>query len=311
MENSGLMRLSRRDFIARGLVTSSALTLAPEALLSAADAVRKTPPIVVFTKVYQEVKLNFEESADITAEAGLDGVDSPVRPAGEVLPERAEEDLPKYVEMLRRRNLTLPLMTTAITSTGSPQAEALLRLAKKLGIQYYRLGFIQRQAEASAAKQMAEVRAQLKELVALNKEIGICGLLQNHSPAGSTVYFGGDLSELREAVEGFAPEQLGIAFDIGHALRVHGDDWRERFEKLRTHFKIAYVKDVQRKGDWVALGKGDIGKTEYFRLLKEMGYSAPVSLHIEYEWAENGKKNRDLLLKVLKENSQVLRGWLA
>jgi sugar phosphate isomerase/epimerase len=213
------------------------------------------------------------------------------------------------VELLRRKNLSMPLITTAITNTGSAQAETMLRLAKRLGIQFYRLGFIQRQADASATKQMAEVKAQLKDLVALNKEIGICGLLQNHSPSGNTVYFGGDLSELREAVEGFAPEQLGIAFDIGHALRVHGDDWRGKFEKLKPHFKIAYVKDVKRDGDWVALGQGDIEKTGYFGLLRALGYAAPVSLHIEYEWAEGGRKNRDLLLKVLKANAQVLRGW--
>src|SRR5437899_2960845 len=195
LKNRGSARLSRRDFIARSLVTSSALGLGRAALLSAAEGVKMGPPIVVFTKVYQELKLTFEESADLTAEAGLDGVDSPVRPAGEVLPERAQEDLARYVELLHRKNLTMPLITTGITSTGSPKAESLLRLAKRLGIQYYRLGFIQRQADATATKQMAEVKAQLTELVALNKEIGICGLLQNHSPAGNTVYFGGDLSE--------------------------------------------------------------------------------------------------------------------
>jgi sugar phosphate isomerase/epimerase len=286
------------------------LAFAPANLLPAAEATRRVPPIVVFSKVYQELNLTLEESADITAEAGLEGIDCPVRPAGQVLPERAAEDLPRFVELLRRKNLQLPLLATAITGVGSTQVEALLKLAKRLGIGYYRLGFIERQGDAPAAKQMAEVRARLKELVALNKEIGICGLLQNHSPAGRTVYFGGDLSEMREAVQGFEPEHLGIAFDIGHALRVHGDDWRAQFEKLMAHFRIAYVKDVQRKGDWVALGQGDIGKTGYFQLLKQLGYSAPVSLHIEYDWAENGKKNRDLLLKVLKENSEVLRGWL-
>jgi len=176
---------------------------------------------VVFTKVYQELKLPFDEAADITSEAGLDGVDSPVRPGGEIVPNAQWTICRDTSRSCTEGTCGLPLLTTAITNTASPHAETLLRLAKRLGIQFYRLGFIERQAGAFAAKQMAEVKAQLKDLAALNKEIGICGLLQNHSPSGRTNLFRWDLSELHEAVKGFASEQLGIAFDIGHALVVH------------------------------------------------------------------------------------------
>jgi len=70
------------------------------------------------------------------------------------------------------------------------------------------------------------------------------------------------------------------------------------------------VKDVKRTGGWVPLGQGDMALPGISSLLKDLGYHAPISLHIEYDWAENGKKNRDLLLKVLKQNSAVLRKWL-
>jgi len=139
----------------------------------------------------------------------------------------------------------------------------------------------------------------------------MCILLQNHSPSGNTVYLGGDLSELEQAVDGFDPEQIGVAFDIGHALVVHGDKWREYFEALRPHFKIAYVKDVKRTGSWVPFGQGDIAGTGYFKLLREMNYIAPISLHIEFEWQEPGKpKSRERLAQVLRESGQTLRGWL-
>jgi len=268
--------------------------------------------VVVFSKIYQELKLNFDEAASLTAEAGLDGIDCPVRPGGEILPERAEEDLPRYFEVLRRNNLQLPLLTTGITSTATPHAEAVLRLAKKMGVLFYRLGFIDRKKDVPVMNQVREVREQLKGLAALNKEIGIGGMLQNHSPSGTTVYFGGNLEELRQTVEGFDPAQLGIAFDIGHALVVHGDKWRDEFEQLKPHFKIAYIKDVTRTGSWVPFGKGDIAATGYFTLLKTMRYQSPISLHIEYDWTENGKaKNRAALLKALRDSSQVLRQWLS
>src|SRR5262252_8664425 len=122
------MKLSRREFIDRTFKGSSAVALCGTQALRAGAAEKKTPPIVVFSKIYQELKLNFDEAASLTAEAGLDGIDCPVRPGGEILPERAEEDLPRYFEVLRRNNLQLPLLTTGITSTATPHAEAVLRL---------------------------------------------------------------------------------------------------------------------------------------------------------------------------------------
>ena len=54
------------------------------------------------------LNLDFEQSAAITAEAGLNGVDVPVRPKGEVEPEKVLDELPRYAEELRRRNSQCP-----------------------------------------------------------------------------------------------------------------------------------------------------------------------------------------------------------
>jgi len=305
-----LATLTRRDFLLRSGLASAGFAVAGEGGFLSRAAEGLAVPIVVFTKVYQPLKLNFAEAAALTAEAGLDGVDSPVRPAGEILPERAAEDLPAYVEALRKRGLRMPLLTTAITSTASPRAESLLRTAKKLGVQHYRLGFRERVKEGPWEKQLREIKAQLKDLAALNKEIGIGAILQNHSPSGLT-YVGGDLDELWETVSDFDPAQIGVAFDIGHALIVHGDGWRPRFEKLKSHLKTVYIKDATRAGRWVKFGEGDIGGTGYFELLKQIGYHAPISMHIEYDWLPKGElETRAGLLKVLRENLQVLKGWM-
>ena len=267
---------------------------------------------MVFSKVYQELKLSFEEAAAITAEAGLDGIDCPLRPAGEILPERAKDELPQYIEVLRRQNLQLPLLTTAITGVASPHAETILRLARKLGVQFYRVGFANRDPAVGSSKQVAAMKAQLKDLAALNKQIGICGLVQNHSSSGNTEYLGGNLAELIQVVEGFAADQIGVAFDIAHALVMHGENWRGYFEQLKPHFKIAYVKDVKRQGGWVPFGEGDIARTGYFQELKALGYRAPISLHIEYDWSDKGQnKTRAALVKALKASSGKLRQWLA
>jgi sugar phosphate isomerase/epimerase len=267
------------------------------------------PPIVAFSKVYQELKLDFAQAAELTGEVGLDGIDCPVRPGGEILPEHAADELPRYVEVLRKHGLQMPLLTSGITSVASPQAETILRVARKLGVQYYRLGFINRDPAVPWKKQLAEVRSKLNELAALNREIGIGALFQNHSSTGQTSLLGGNLEEMVELVDGFAPNEIGVAFDIGHALVMHGEKWRGYFDQLKPHFSVAYVKDVKRPASWVPFGQGEIAGTGYFKLLKSMGYHAPISLHIEFDWHQNGK-TRAALAKALKESSEALRGWL-
>ncbi len=307
------MHLPRRDFLAKTAIATIRAAAGPSSICAlAAESHEKPPrlPIVIFTKVYQSLNLSFEDSALLTAEAGLNGVDSPVRHGGEIAPEKVADDLPHYAEALRKQSLGIPMLTTAILIPSSPHAEQILRTAKKIGVQFYRTGFVDRHSEQPLKGQIADLRAKLKDLAAMNKEIGIGAIVQNHSPAGHA-YLGGDLTELIEILAEFDPNQIGAAFDIGHALKVHGERWREHFEKLKSHLKIAYVKDTNRQGAWVPFGQGEIGKTGYFKLLREIGYDAPLCLHIEFDWSNKGKdKTKEALLKALKESCAVLKSWL-
>ena len=302
--------VSRRGFLLRLGLGSAGLAVAGTGGLPCAAAEGIPMPIVIFSKAYQPLKFTFDEAAEFTAESGLDGVDPPVRPGGEILPERVADDLPLYVEALRKRGLRMPYLTTAITSTASPHAETVLRTARKLGIERYRIGFIYRSNDAAWEQQLGEVRAQLKDLAGLSRDIGIGAVIQNHSPSGRT-YVGGNLDELTRLVDGFDPEQVGVAFDIAHAVNVHGREWRPRFERLRPHLKVVYVKDANREKQFVPLGQGEVGGTGYFKLLKQIGYQAPISLHIEYDRGPTPQpETRPALLKAVKRSLNVLRQWL-
>ena len=306
-----MSNLSRREFIARTLAASSTVAMWGAGAFPAFSAEQWPPSVVVFSKIYQDLKLNFEGAAALTAEAGIDGIDCPVRPGGEILPEHAAQEMPQYAEALKKRGLQMPLLTTGITSVASPHTEEILCTAKQLGVQYYRLGFTNTQADAPPGKQVREIRAKLKDLALLNKQIGIGAIYQNHSASGRG-YIGGDLNELYEVVEGFDPAQIGAAFDLGHALITHGDDWRRHFDRLKPYLRVAYVKDVKRGQGWVPFGQGDIAATGYFKLLKQLDYRASVSLHIEFNWTDGGKtKTRAALAKALQESAQVLRRWLS
>ena len=304
--------LSRRAFIVRAGMATALSTLGMGSVSSrAATETAQCCDIVVFSKIFQELKLDFEAAAAMTAAAGLEGVDCPVRPGGEVLPERVEEDLPRYVAALKRHGLVMPMITTAIISVSSPNAERLLRTARQLGVRHYRLGWEAHAPGKVLKDQIGELRARLQDLAAMSREIGIGAIYQNHSPMGTRKCIGGDLTELKALLDGFDPAQVGAAFDIGHALSVHGDNWKRHFENLRPHLAIAYCKDITAERKWVALGQGKIEQTGYFKVLRRTGYTAPISLHVEYAWcAEGTPKTRETLLTALKADRTMLQRWL-
>jgi len=62
-------RLSRRDFIARTVAASSTVALCGGSALPVLADGTPASPIVVFSKVYQELKLSFDDAAAVTAEA--------------------------------------------------------------------------------------------------------------------------------------------------------------------------------------------------------------------------------------------------
>ena len=296
---------TRRSFILKASAT--AVAACAGSTLPGLAAGLSNCPIVVFSKIYQELNLDFESSAALTAEAGLDGIDCPVRPGGEILPERAAEDLPRYAEVLDRKKLKLHLLTSGITGVASPYAEQILRAATKQGVRYYRLGFFKPEKDWPAGKQAKEIRSALKDVASMNREIGICALFQNHS--GS---FGANLSDLTDVVNEFDPTQIGVAFDIGHAILIHGEGWKGHFKAIAPHLRIAYVKDAKHGASWVRFGKGDITSSGYFERLRQLDYTAPFSLHIEFDWSENGKsRNRESLLRALRESRAVLKQWIA
>jgi sugar phosphate isomerase/epimerase len=269
------------------------------------------PPVAVFSKVYQELKLDFAQAAEVTAEAGLAGIDCPVRPGGEILPEHAADRMGQYAEALGQRGVRMLLLTTAIQGVESPHVQEILGAAKKLGVRHYRLGYWSHQRDVPPAKLCERIRSSLKDLAAMNREMGLGALFHNHSSGGdkATGPAGGDLGELYDLVKDFDPNQIGVAFDLGHAIITHGDDWRQHFQRLKRHIRIVYVKDVQRPSRFVPFGQGEFGRTDFSRLLAQMNYAAPFSMHVEYEWAPPGHKTRAALVETLKRNRRAMELW--
>lgn len=301
--------LTRRMFLAR----TAAFGL--WACCRSADQVfgagRASLGVYLFDKVCAQAGLSLEETVELVESVGLEGVDCAVRVKDRIEPAQVRQDLPRYDRMLRARGRRVGLLTTAILDPSTPDARPVLEVARELGVRMYRVGFLRFRPETPVADQIRQAREGLARLVEWNRQLGLCALVQNHSPAGNTRYLGGDLSEMAALVDGFSPDEVAVAFDPAHALLVHGDGWAEHLDRLKGHLGAVYVKDVDRRRRFVPFGEGELGRMGFFERLRRMGYEGPVSLHIEYDWGREGRRGRAELELAVRSALDHFRRWWA
>jgi sugar phosphate isomerase/epimerase len=295
--------IHRRDFLKTAAAASAAM-FARQPFVAAQQPARFK--IIGFTKPFQSV--GFAQTADIVAQLGWSGIESPVRAKGQVLPERVEDDLPALHRALAAKNLELSLITTDVGSV-TPLNERVLRTAAKLGVKKYRLTFKHYDLAKPLKPQLAEWKAQLRDLAALNKELGLTGGIQNHSGRD---YVGAPVWDIHELVSDLDPTQLGVCFDIGHATLEGGTSWPIEARLMESHFTCVYVKDFAWektakgwKAKWGPLGEGMVNP-EFFRWLKQSSYRGPISLHCEYLQGADPEQ-----LAAMKKDTELLASWLA
>jgi sugar phosphate isomerase/epimerase len=298
--------LTRREFVSKTATAAAALITVSPSLLAQTEA-EKRFTLIGFTKPFQN--LNFEDTADTVAEIGWDGIECPVRPKGQIEPEHALDELPRLVEALKRRGKELSLLATAITSASQPHAEELLRTAAKLGIRRYRLGFLKYDLDRSIPEQVTEIGARLRDLAALNAELGLQAGFENHSGKDQV---GAPVWDLWTMMKDLDPRHMGICFDVGHARIEGGLSHPLEARLAQRYFTAVLVKDFlwQRTENgwrerWVPLGEGMVDNS-FFKWLKTTTFAGPISQHHEYDTGEG----RPMIARMRKD-LEVLRGWLA
>ncbi|MGY8747438.1 MAG: sugar phosphate isomerase/epimerase family protein [Pirellulales bacterium] len=236
-------------------------------------------PICVFTKPFNSI--SFEALADQIAVLGFDGIEAPIRKGGHIEPSQVSDKLPQLVEILAKRNLKITILTSDINDASDPVSQNVLKVASSLGIERYRMKYLKYDLNQSITKQLSNWRPQLLDLAAVNRELGIKAVYQNH--AGNNT-FGAPLWDLSMALKNISPKEIGVAYDIRHAAVEGGKSWPITFDLIWPHVDSVYVKDFVWEGKKlknVPLGTGLVPK-EFFKLLKTRNFQGPISLHEEY-----------------------------
>jgi sugar phosphate isomerase/epimerase len=295
-------QLNRRQAILAAASAVAATGMAPAA---AERAPRR--PICVFTKPFNS--LSFDELADRIAELGFDGIEAPIRKGGHVEPEAVEDELPKLVEALQKRDLEITVMASGVNNPDDPVEAKVLRTAAALGIRRYRMKYLQYDLKRSVVEQLNEWRPRLRDLAAANRDLGIRAVYQNHASGKN---LGAALWDLKYVLEGIPVDQIGVAYDIRHATVEGGMSWPITFNVIRPHVDTVYVKDFRWVGSRVQnvpLGEGQVNP-KFFTMLADSGFAGPISLHEEYL----DHRKPELVpqhLAVIKKDLATLKGWLS
>lgn len=299
--------MTRRDFVK---AVAGAVAIGVGGIVPAAESVpgKNRFPIIAFSKAFQ--MLSYEQTADLVAEVGWDGIECPVRAKGQVEPERVEEDLPRLVEIMKKRQREVAIITTDVREV-TPLNEKVLRTAAKLGIRKYRLAHWKYTKAKSLTDQLKELQASYRDLAALNGELGIQAGYQNHSGGD---YIGAAIWDVYSVLKEFDPRQIAMHFDIGHATLDGGTSWPIQARLVQPILGAVYIKDFfWEKGErgwqakWCPLGQGMVRKS-FLDELKRSSYAGPISQHHEYLPAD---ASRDALAALFKKDLEVLRTWLA
>ena len=295
-------QLGRREFLG----SSSAMAAAMAAgfpLSAAAQSPRERNPICVFIKFIQS--LNYEELTNAVADLGFDGIEATVRRGGYIEPNRAADELPKLVEALAKRDLKIMMLTTDVLRADDPTTEPMLRAAVAQGVPMYRMGFYRYDLRKPVLDQLKEIAPAVADVAALNKELGIQAVYQNHCGADMV---GGTLWDMYGLIKDIPNEQIGLAFDIRHATIEAGLSWPTIYNAMKSRIATVYAKDFKWTGrtvQHVPFGTGQVDP-KFFRQLQADQFSGPISLHVEYVRSGGAPPNIEALRRDLASLKNVL-----
>ncbi len=262
----------------------------------------KEHQICAFIKFIQE--LSFDELAETMAEQGFQGIEATIRPNGLIEPDDVPEKLPLLVAALEKRNINITVMTTRI-NTANAANELILKTAADLGITRYRTDYYRYDLKKPVLPQIESFRPLAEGLAKLNRKLGMTGIYQNHA---GPKYLGSTMWDLNQLLNDIDPNEIGVAFDIRHAIASGGQSWPVFWNVIEQKVKAVYVKDFRWKGlqtENVPLGEGVLDP-KFFKMIRSKGIHMPISLHVEYLQNAGLDKN----VKALGDDLKTLHKFL-
>jgi len=311
------MKQNRRDFITTIAAAGAAVPFISGTELTGLPVEPEKFPLRLFSKPLDNYDFGF--ICECTVKSGIGGLDLTVRPSGKVEPAEVDEKLPKLVEEAKKYNLALDMMVTGIVTASDPLTEKVLKTASSLGVKHYRLGYYEFDNKAGIWESLQKHKTSLKEVVSLNKKYSMHGGYQNH--AGTRV--GGPVWDLYELLRDFPPEYAGCQYDVRHAMVEGANAWIVGMRLIAPFIKTLAIKDFtwvsgsgKPRAVTVPMGEGMVNWDLFFKTVKELNISGPMTLHIEYPLLEKSEaqlsliQQQEIIVRKIKKDVDFLNGYL-
>ena len=226
-------------------------------------------------------------------QAGFNGVDLTLRPGGHVLPRDAEIGLSRARQIADRHEMSIPMVSTAITDVDSPHAEDIFASCSHYGVTRLKLGYWPYQPFGKLTQQLNETRKKIERLSRLARKYSVLPCVHVHS--GDVLSNGGPILYLM--LKDFRPEEIGAYVDPMH-MSVEGglSGWEMGLDLLAPWVALVGIKnfrwiETERDGvgqrrwrtQYVPLADGQAPLPEFCKRLRQIGYSGTMSLHSEYK----------------------------
>lgn len=247
----------RRVFLQTGMEAMLALAAAQ---VGGAQSPPASPSKKLMVDAYSR-HLQWLRTADHVAEAvvemGFDGVDVTVRPyPGHVNPEKVAQELPPFVNTLRKHGLQVVTITCPITDADSPHAEEILQAASSLGITHYWWGTFRYEQGKPVIPQLDALKPRVAKLAALNAKYKMTAMYHTYSGSGTV---GAAIWDLLHVLKEFDPKQVGFHYDTGHMSNAGGNGtWALNMRAAGPYIAGISAKDSQFEPTLVTSGGGPL-----------------------------------------------------
>jgi sugar phosphate isomerase/epimerase len=180
----------------------------------------------VFTKPW---KLPLPELGKLVKGWGFDGIELPVRPGYQVLPENVRRDLPRAVKQLARDGLK-------IFSVAGPTDEATIAACAEAGVPVIRI-MVPIGDDGYMATE-ARVQKEFDTLLPLLEKYGVQIGVQNHLDR-----FVCNAMGLRHLIEKYDPRLIGAVWDAAHNA-LNGEDPEMGIDIVWSHLCMVNLKNA-------------------------------------------------------------------
>jgi sugar phosphate isomerase/epimerase len=264
---------------------------------------------MMFTKHLQT--LGIEGSGKAIKSLGFAGVDLTVRPAGSVLPQNVRKDLPAALKIYADMGLTVPMITTAFTSTREAHIADVFETAAACDIRELKLGYVPYKDIGTIHTVIADVQKDLDRITSHAHSTGVRANIHTHSGP----YVSTNPAVVYQLIKDRDPASIGAYADAGH-LTIEGsrDGWRQGLDMLGSRINLIAIKDLAweevadeklHKNRWrtrvVPFNRGAVTWPEFFACLKQLKYDGWISVHSEYQ---GGHSWKDLTVPELIEQTR-------